>query len=230
MENKINKNNLKGNEHNKLIDSNEYFFNYRNDNAFNQINNLETKFINKNYNKENFQFNSTYNNNISLQNKYQYKTNYIEEEKSNNNNLKESNISKYYDLKNSVNSIDSVKIREISMEENEIKKQINYEEKMLNELKEEKRRLIEEDKKRREMILLEINNNKNEIKDKKEEIKGILNECKIEKNKLKKNVINNNIENDANYFKTYLENIRERNELINKKSKEIINSKINNIE
>ena len=203
-ESKNNSNNIIINNNNKLIDSQEFFFNYRNDNAFNLINNLETKPINKKYINE-------YNNRI--------------------NNIK------YYDLKNSVNSIDSNKIREISMEDNEIQKQIKYEENMLNELKEEKRKLIEEDKKRREMILLEINNNKKEITNKKEEIKEILNECKIEKNQLKKNALNmdydyniqnnNYKENESNYYKEYLENIKERNELINKKSQEIINCNIN---
>ena len=205
-ESKNNSNNIIINNNNKLIDSQEFFFNYRNDNDFNLINNLETKPINKKYINE-------YNNRI--------------------NNIK------YYDLKNSVNSIDSNKMREISMEENEIQKQIKYEEKMLNELKEQKRKLINEDKKRREMILLEINNNKKEIKNKQEEINEILNECKIEKNKLKKNVLNlennYNIQNndlqykdsESNYYKEYLENIRKRNEIINKKSKEIIERKIN---
>ena len=41
------------------------------------------------------------------------------------------------------------KINELEMEKNEIQKQIKYEEKMLNELKEQKRKLINEDKKRR---------------------------------------------------------------------------------
>ena len=205
-ESKNNSNNIIINNNNKLIDSQEFFFNYRNDYTFNQMNNLETKPINKKYINE-------YNNRI--------------------NNIK------YYDLKNSVNSIDSNKMREISMEENEIQKQIKYEEKMLNELKEQKRKLINEDKKRREMILLEINNNKKEIKNKQDEINEILNECKIEKNKLKKNVLNlennYNIQNndlqykdsESNYYKEYLENIRKRNEIINKKSKEIIERKIN---
>ena len=228
------------NNHNKLIDSKEFYFNYRNDAAFNQINSLETKLINKKYNNESIYFNSSFNNinNFSFENKYNnmyinnendYKNNLIKEET--NTNLKDSNINKindiaYCSLKNSVNSIDSNKMREISMEDNEIQKQIKYEENMLNELKEEKRKLIEEDKKRREMILLEINNNKKEITNKKEEIKEILNECKIEKNQLKKNALNmdydyniqnnNYKENENNYYQEYLDNIRERNELINK--------------
>ena len=239
------------NNHNKLIDSKEFYFNYRNDAAFNQINNLETKLINKKYNNESIYFNSSFNNinNFSFENKYNnmcinnendYKNNLIKEEP--NTNLKDSNYNKindiaYCSLKNSVNSIDSNKMREISMEDNEIQKQIKYEENMLNELKEEKRNLIEEDKKRREMILLEINNNKKEITNKKEEIKEILNECKIEKNQLKKNALNidydyniqnnNYKENESNYYQEYLDNIRERNELINKKSQEIISSNIN---
>ena len=239
------------NNHNKLIDSKEFYFNYRNDAAFNQINNLETKLINKKYNNESIYFNSSFNNinNFSFENKYNnmcinnendYKNNLIKEET--NTNLKDSNINKindiaYCSLKNSVNSIDSNKMREISMEDNEIQKQIKYEENMLNELKEEKRKLIEEDKKRREMILLEINNNKKEITNKKEEIKEILNECKIEKNQLKKNALNmdydyniqnnNYKENENNYYQEYLDNIRERNELINKKSQEMISCNIN---
>ena len=252
-ENKNDDNNIMiSNNHNKLIDSKEFYFNYRNDAAFNQINNLETKLVNKKYNNEsvyfnssfnninNFSFENKYNNNMSINNESDYKNNLIKEEPDTN--LKDSNNNKindiaYCSLKNSVNSIDSNKMREISMEDNEIQKQIKYEEKMLNELKEEKRKLIEEDKKRREMILLEINNNKKEITNKKEEIKEILNECKIEKNQLKKNALNmdydyniqnnNYKENESNYYKEYLENIKERNELINKKSQEIISCNIN---
>ena len=229
------------NEHNKLIDSKDFFFNYRSDENFNRINKLETKPVNKNYTYlNNISFNHNTNND-SLENII--KKTYIKNEYYYNNNIKEENINKIkdikYDLKNSINSIDSMKMKELSEEENEIQKEIKYEEKMLNELKEEKRKLIEEEKKRREMLLKEINNNKNEIKEKKEEIKEIIYECQKEKNELKKNkekmeiYLNNNYNNDniitdseSNYYKEYLQQIRERNELINKKSSEIIRNKI----
>ena len=237
-ESKNNENNIILNNHNKLIDSQEFFFNYRNDNAFNQINNLETKPLNNKYNNENIYsysssmnipFENKHNNKYIIHENY-YKNNLIGEKSDNDLYNNKLNNSKYYDLKNSINSIDSNKMREISMEDNEIRKQIKYEERKLNELKEEKMKLIDEDKKRREMILLEIDKNKKEIKNKKEEINEILNECKIEKNQLKENYnIQNNYYkgNENNSYREYLKNIRKRNEIINEKSKEIIERKIN---
>ena len=236
------------NEHNKLIDSKEFFFNYRSDENFNRMNKLETKPVNKNYNYEN---NISFNHNTNIDSLENIiKKTYIKNEYYYKNNINEENINKIkdiqkYDLKNSINSIDSMKMKELSEEENEIQKEIKYEEKMLNELKEEKKKLIEEEKKRREILLKEINNNKNEIKEKKEEIKEIIYECQKEKNELKKNkekmeiYLNSNYNNDnyitdseSNYYKEYLQQIRERNQLINKKSSEIIRKKIlnNNLE
>ena len=60
---------------NKLIDSKDFYFNYRNDESFNRINILETKPLNKNYNYENyFTFNPQLNyNSIKLmRNEYSY--------------------------------------------------------------------------------------------------------------------------------------------------------------
>ena len=202
---------------NKLIDSKDFFFNYRNDEDFNKINVLETKPINKNYNLDNyFTFNTSLNNHTKrfIKNEYSYKKKNI-----------------FYDLKNSVNSIDSMKMKEISEEEKEIQNQIKYEEKRLNNLKEVKNRLIEEEKKRREMICDEINNNKNKIEEKKEEIKEILYECKKEKKDLQlikdnKDIVIDN-PNKSIFYKEYLEQIRKRNDLINQNSNEMIKQKIN---
>ena len=202
---------------NKLIDSKDFFFNYRNDEDFNKINVLETKPINKNYNLDNyFTFNTSLNNHTKrfIKNEYSYKKKNI-----------------FYDLKNSVNSIDSMKMKEISEEEKEIQNQIKYEEKRLNNLKEVKNRLIEEEKKRREMICNEINNNKNKIEEKKEEIKEILYECKKEKKDLQlikdnKDIVIDN-PNKSIFYKEYLEQIRKRNDLINQNSNEMIKQKIN---
>ena len=209
------------NKSNKLIDSRDFFFNYRNDENFNKINILETKPIN-NYDNY-FTFNPSLNNTRRLiKNEYSYKSNLTKKYNNKNREIK------FTDLKNSVSSIDSMKIREISEEENEIQKQIKYEERLLQNLKEEKNKLIEEEKKRREIILYEINNNKNKIKEKKEEIKEILFECQKEKKELKiKKEKEYDIQNDNNYYKEYLEKIRKRNELINQNSNKIINQKIN---
>ncbi len=164
------------NQGNKLLDSGDFFFNYRNDEAFNKINILETKPIKKYYNFENyFALNpSLHKTKKFIKNEYSYKTNSKNEKKYNK--LKDV---KYKDLKASVNSIDSMKMRELSEDEKEIENQIKHEEIMLNNLKEEKKKLIEEEKRRREMIFIEINNNKNIIEEKKEEIKEILFELSL---------------------------------------------------
>ena len=216
------------NQGNKLLDSGDFFFNYRNDEAFNKINILETKPIKKNYNFENyFALNpSLHKTKKFIKNEYSYKTNSKNEKKYN----KVKDV-KYKDLKASVNSIDSMKMRELSEDEKEIENQIKHEEIMLNNLKEEKKKLIEEEKRRREMIFIEINNNKNIIEEKKEEIKEILFECQKEKRNLKinkeKNCINLGIRNESNYYKKYLEQIRKRNELINQNSNRMVEQKIN---
>ena len=216
------------NKRNKLLDSGDFFFNYRNDEAFNKINILETKPIKKNYNFENyFALNpSLHRAKKFIKNEYSYTTNSKKEKKYN----KVKDI-KYKDLKVSVNSIDSMKMRELSEDEKEIENQIKHEEIMLNNLKEEKKKLIEEEKRRREMIFIEINNNKNIIEEKKEEIKEILFECKKEKRNLKINKEKHNINldnrNESNYYKNYLEQIRKRNELINQNSNRMIEKKIN---
>ena len=202
------KNKMYNDTNNKLIESNDFFFNYRNDEAFNKINILETKPLNKNYNNEcSKRF---------IKNVY---SNYKKE-------------NKYYDLKNSVNSIDSMKMREILEEEKEVQNQIKYEEIMLKNLKEEKNKLLEEEKKRREMLLIEINKNKNKIEEKKEEIQEILYECKKEKQNLKikqeNKDINKESQNKRKYYREYLEKIRERNELINQTSNNLIKQNIYN--
>ena len=143
------------NQRNKLIDSKDFFFNYRNDEAFNKINILETKPINKNYNYENyFSFNPTLNyNSIRLiKNEYSYQIN-NKNENIYNNKMRDM---KFNELKNSVNSINSMQMREISEEEKEIQNQIKYEENILKKLKEEKNKLIEEERNRRDMIFIEI--------------------------------------------------------------------------
>ena len=197
------------NQRNKLIDSKDFFFNYRNDEAFNKINILETKPINKNYNYENyFSFNPTLNyNSIRLiKNEHSYQIN-NKNENIYNNKMRDM---KFNELKNSVNSINSMQMREISEEEKEIQNQIEYEENILKKLKEEKNKLIEEERKRRDMIFIEINNNKNKMEEKNEEIKEILYERKKDENY---------------YYNDYLQQIqqiRERNELINKNSNKMI--------
>ena len=215
------------NQRNKLIDSKDFFFNYRNDEAFNKINILETKPINKNYNYENyFSFNPTLNyNSIRLiKNEHSYQIN-NKNENIYNNKMRDM---KFNELKNSVNSINSMQMREISEEEKEIQNQIKYEENILKKLKEEKNKLIEEERKRRDMIFIEINNNKNKMEEKKEEIKEILYECKKEKKDLKINEnkdLNLNMKNENYYYNDYLQQIqqiRERNELINKNSNKMI--------
>ena len=214
------KNNYNLNEHNKLIDSKDFFFNYRNEEDFNKMNILEVNYKKKNYNFEN--------------NEFRYKNNDIKD--------KELDIQKannFYDSKNTINSIDSNKMKEILDEEKEIKNQIKYEEKMLNNLRIEKNKLIEAEKKRREMIINKINNNKNEIKEKKEEIQNILIECKKARKKLIINndnnyqifgndysYNNNNHKIQNNYYKEYQEQIRERNNLINKNCNEIIKNNL----
>ena len=110
---------------------------------------------------------------------------------------------------------------------------------MLNNLRIEKNKLIEAEKKRREMIINKINNNKNEIKEKKEEIQNILIECKKARKKLIINndnnyqifgndysYNNNNHKIQNNYYKEYQEQIRERNNLINKNCNEIIKNNL----
>lgn len=227
-ESKNNYNLSPNNKGNKLLDSRDFFFNYRNDEAFNKINILETKPIKKNYSYGNYYtFNPSINKTKKfIKNEYSYKTNSKNEKKYN----KIKDI-KYKDLKSSVNSIDSMKMRELSEDEKEIENQIKHEEIMLNNLKKEKKKLIEEEKRRREMIFIEINNNKNIIEEKKEEIKEILFECKKDKKNLKinkeKNDINLDFRNESNYYKKYLEQIRKRNELINQNSNRMIEQKIN---
>ena len=197
---------------NKLIDSKDFYFNYRNDESFNRINILETKPLNKNYNYENyFTFNPQLNyNSIKLmRNEYSYQ---IDTKNENIYNNKVKDI-KYNELKSSINSINSMKMREISEEEKEIQNQIKYEETILKNLKEEKNKLIEEEKKRRDMIFIEINNNKNKMEEKKEEIKEILYECKKEKKDLKINEnknLNFNMPNKNYYYNDYSQQTKKK--------------------
>ena len=213
---------------NKLIDSKDFYFNYRNDESFNRINILETKPLNKNYNYENyFTFNPQLNyNSIKLmRNEYSYQ---IDTKNENIYNNKVKDI-KYDELKSSINSINSMKMREISEEEKEIQNQIKYEETILKNLKEEKNKLIEEEKKRRDMIFIEINNNKNKMEEKKEEIKEILYECKKEKKDLKINEnknLNFNMPNKNYYYNDYLQQTKEKKELFNKNSNKMIKKDI----
>ena len=213
---------------NKLIDSKDFYFNYRNDESFNRINILETKPLNKNYNYENyFTFNPQLNyNSIKLmRNEYSYQ---IDTKNENIYNNKVKDI-KYNELKSSINSINSMKMREISEEEKEIQNQIKYEETILKNLKEEKNKLIEEEKKRRDMIFIEINNNKNKMEEKKEEIKEILYECKKEKKDLKINEnknLNFNMPNKNYYYNDYLQQTKEKKELFNKNSNKMIKKDI----
>ena len=139
--------NESNNEYNKLLDSKDFFFNYRNDEAFNKINILETKPMIINYNKDNYiTFNPSLNkddfieNNhekIFIKNEYYYKNKYKTENiNSYNDNINDKD--KYYDLKNSMNSVDSVKMKKIVEEEKNIQNQIKYEEKLLKNLQNEK--------------------------------------------------------------------------------------------
>ena len=228
--------NESNNEYNKLLDSKDFFFNYRNDEAFNKINILETKPMIINYNKDNYiTFNPSLNkddfieNNhekIFIKNEFYYKNKYKTENiNSYNDNINDKD--KYYDLKNSMNSVDSVKMKKIVEEEKNIQNQIKYEEKLLKNLQNEKNKLIDEEKKRNEIILNEIQNNKNEINQKKIEIKKFLYESQEQKTEINnKNFYINSNEN-SKYYKNYLKRIRERNELINKRSNEMIHENIN---
>ena len=165
---------------NELINSRDYYFNYRNEELFNKINVLTTK-REKNVNENNdtfkYGYNHDYNDNnkkitdVYMKNEYNYYSNNANEnhkEKKENiyNNIfinsKSDNFTNFYDSKNSYNTIDTLKINEVKQEENDIQNQIHYEEERLKVLEKEKNKLIKEDEKRRQIISDEIN--KNEIK------------------------------------------------------------------
>ena len=152
----------------KLSDSNDYFFSYKNSDSFRKINVLETKINKKNYDN-NSKFIPPENNNISIDNnniikkKYNiniqkdFNSNFIDNK--NDNSINNDINNNFYDSKNSYNSIDSTKINKVNEEEKQIQVQIKLEEEKLQKLEEEKNKLIKEEKERRIMILEEINRN-----------------------------------------------------------------------
>ena len=146
---------------NQLINSKDYFFNYRNDTLFNKINVLGTKLEEKKYETDSY-FTSSLNNNFktNIKNEINYKSKYLKEKHINfektNINIG-TDISNFYDSLNSTNTIDSMQFNKVVEEGKDIKSKILSEEVKLKNLENEKNKLIKEEKERRKKILDEIN-------------------------------------------------------------------------
>ena len=230
------------NQKEELINK-EYHFNYGNEDSLKKINKALIKSIPviNNYKKEQ-NANSILDNKVNINENIKYDINsnyYLKQNKG----LKFNNYLNNNDM-NIVNNIENKSIYNIpdsdknfEEKEKQIKIQIENEERNLLKLEEEKNQLIKEEKERRQILYNELSNRENnyscnenenltEIKNRPE--KDINNKYLInsitDKNLdiSKKNYINND-----NYYKDFLKEIRDRNEMINKNNLETINN--NNI-
>ena len=235
---------------NKLVNKKEYNFNYRNDNSFNIINKADTQPILNNYKMEiepklnNFLDNKNtkieaikyipnneyylkpYNDNDNI-NGLKYNNNIT------NNDFKMENNDLLFN--NSYNS--SMNSYNFEEKERQIKLKIENEEKKLKQLEEEKNKLIKEEKERRQIIYNELSKRENSYKENNIDTINLLEKNKtneyqmnpIDLNNLEKSnqYENLNTSQNENYYKDYLKEIRNRNDLINKKTLEIINNNIN---
>ena len=238
------------NNYNKLIKKKEYNFNYRNDDSFNIINKTDTQRILNNYKTEiepklnNFLDNKkTKIETIKYipSNEYYLKP---DNDNDNINGLKYNNNLTNNDLKmenndllftNSYNS--SMNSYNFEEKERQIKLQIENEEKKLKQLEEEKNKLIKEEKERRQIIYNELSKRENSYKENNIDPMNLLEKNKRieyqmspkDSNNLEicKKYENLNTSQNENYYKDYLKEISNRNDLINKKTLEVINNNIN---
>ena len=234
------------NNYNNLLNKKEYNFNYRNDDSFNKINKTDTQSLPSNYKTEpkinNFLDNKIIKNEIStkynMSNEYYLKpdndnnlkfNNYIN---SNNSKIKNNNLL-YNNLYNNTPEKNNLEEKE-----RQIKLQLENEEKKLKQLEEEKNQLIKEEKERQKAIFNELSKRENSFKENKTELTDILEKNKKNDYQIKpiniknldfpKKYENLNTSQNENYYKDYLNEISNRNDLINKKALEVINNNINN--
>ena len=251
LDEKLPNSNSSFNNYNKLINKKEYNFNYRNDDSFNIINKTDTQPILNIYKTEiepklnNFLDNKkTKIEAIKFNPSNEY---YLKPDNDNNNNintLKYNNSITNNDFKmenndllfnNSYNS--SMNSYNFEEKERQIKFQIENEEKKLKQLEEEKNKLIKEEKERRQIIYNELSKREKSYKENNIDTINLLEKNKrieyqmnsIDSNNLEtsKKYENLNTSQNENYYKDYLKEISNRNELINKKTLEVINNNIN---
>ena len=241
----------------KLVNSKDYYFNYRSEESFNKINESGTRQIIDNYKMSSSSLNSNYNKventstninistnksdnnkylNNNIKNDYSFKTN-------NDNNFKYNNYLNNNDtkIKNNYKYNNTIDSKVLEEKEKHIKLQLENEEKKLKELEEEKDQIIKEEKQRRENFYKKINKKKNnyshikqdlqkedDIKKDETPIKPIYNLNDNNNRNINEKYNNNNNNNDnGNFYIGYLKEIQERNEKINKNTLDTINNNIN---